>query len=162
MKLRPALLFDLFFVIFFAYMIWEAREWDTPARLFPWAIGVPMVVLAVFHLVTDWQGETKKTVGGSPPADIEFAKGIDPAIARSRAFAIFSWIVGFFVSIWLFGFSLSTAMVVFLYLKMQAREGWGLSLFLACGGWLIYYVLFEYLLRLPFPDPKIITWLGIS
>jgi hypothetical protein len=161
-KFKPALIFDFFFVACFAYMIWEAREWDTPAKLFPWAIGFPMAVLAVFHLVTDWQGEKKQTVGGSPPADVEFAKGIDPAIARSRALAILGWIIGFLVSIWLIGFSLSTALVVFVYLKMQAREGWGLSLLLACGGWLIYYALFEYLLKLPFPDPKIFSWLGMS
>ena len=162
MKLRPALIFDSFFVLFFAYMIWEAREWGTPAKLFPWVIGVPMVVLAVFHLVSEWQGKRKEAVGGSPPVDVEFAKGIDPAIARSRALGSFLWIIGFLVSIWLLGFSISTALVIFLYLKMQAREGWGLSFSLAFGGWVIYFVLFEYLLRLPFPDPKIFVWLGMS
>jgi len=161
-KFKPALIFDVFVVLFFAYMIWEAREWDTPAKLFPWAVGVPMAVLAVFHMVTDWQGEKKQSAGGSPPVDVEFAKGIDPAIARSRALVSFSWIVGFLVSIWIIGFSISTALVVFLYLKLQARESWWLSIVLTFGGWLVYYGLFEYLLRLPFPDPKIIAWLGMS
>lgn len=162
MKFKPALIFDLFVVLFFAYMIWEAREWDTPAKLFPWAIGVPMVVLAISHLATEWLGEKKQRAAGAPPVDIEFAKGIDPGIARARALGSFAWIIAFLVSIWLIGFSISTALVIFLYLKFQAREGWTLSLVLSCGGWLIYYGLFEYLLRLPFPDPKIVAWLGMG
>lgn len=121
-----------------------------------------MVVLAAFHLAADWKGEEKRTTGGSPPVDLEFAKGIDPALAQSRALLSFAWIIGFLVSIWLIGFSFSTALVFFLYLKFQAREGWALSLMLACGGWLIYYGLFEHLLRLPFPDPKLFVWLGMS
>ena len=52
-KSKSALLFDFFFVLFFAYMIWEANEWDTPAKLFPWAIGIPMLVLAVIHLFAE-------------------------------------------------------------------------------------------------------------
>lgn len=143
-------------------MVWEAHEWDTPAKLFPWAIGVPMAVLAVFHLAADWKGEKKETAGGSPPVDLEFAKGIDPDLARSRALLSFAWIIGFLAAIWLIGFSSSVALVFFLYLKFQAREGWALSLALACGGWLIYYGLFEYLLRLPFPDPQLFVWLGLS
>ena len=162
MKFRPALFFDLFVVFLFVYMIWEAREWETPAKLFPWAIGVPMAVLAVFHLLRDWQGEKKQAATGSPPVDIEFAKGIDAAVARSRALASFAWIIGFLLGIWIIGFSISTALVIFLYLKFQAGESWGLSIVLTCGGWLIYYGLFEYLLRLPFPDPKIFAWLGMA
>ena len=162
MKLRPALLFDLFVLVLFAYMIWEARAWDTSAKLFPWAIGVPMVVLALFHLAADWQGKQKRTAGGSTPVDLEFAKGIDPALARSRALLSFAWIIGFLASVWLVGFSISIALVFFLYLKFQAREGWTLSVALAFSGWLIYYGLFERLLRLPFPEPKLIDWLGMS
>ena len=143
-------------------MIWEAREWDTPAKLFPWVIGMPMAVLAVFHLMAEWRGASKQAADGSPPVDIEFAKGIDPAIARSRAVGSFLWIIGFLVSVWLLGFSISTALVIFLYLKMQAREGWGISISLALSGWIIYFVLFEYLLTLPFPDPKIFVWLDMS
>jgi len=94
--------------------------------------------------------------------DIEFAKGIDPGVARSRALVSFAWIIGFLSSIWLIGFSISTALVFFLYLKIQARESWGLSLVLSCSGWAIYYLLFERILRLPFPDPQMMVWLGMS
>lgn len=162
MKSKSALLFDFFFVVFFAYMIWEANAWDTPAKMFPWAIGIPMLVLAILHLVNEWKGEQKRTSGGAPPVDIEFAKGIDPVVARSRALTSFAWIIVFLICIWFIGFSISTALMIFLYLKIQAGEPWGLSFALSSAGWLIYFLLFEYLLRLPFPEPILFSWFGIE
>ena len=162
MRFRSALIFDFFVLAFFGYMVWEAWAWDPQARLFPWVIGIPMLVLAVGHLVVDWKGGPKQKVEGARPVDIEFAEGIDPSVARSRTLMSFAWLIGFLVSIWFLGFSISTALVVFLYLKVQAREGWLLSLLLTCGAWLLYYGLFERLLKLPFEDGKIFDWLGMS
>jgi len=51
---------------------------------------------------------------------------------------------------------------LFLYLKVQSGEKWILSLFLTGAGWLIFWALFERLLRLPFPDGQIIVWLGLN
>ena len=162
MRFNGALAFNTFVLVFFGYMVWEAWAWDPQARLFPWVIGIPMLFLAAGHLVVEFRGGQKQKVEGSRPVDIEFAKGIDPVVARSRTLASFAWIIGFLVSIWLLGFSISTALVVFLYLKVQAREGLVLSLILTCGAWLLYYVLFERVLKLPFEDGKIFDWLGLS
>jgi hypothetical protein len=40
---------------------------------------------------------------------------------------------------------------VFLYLKLQANEGWILSAAFTAGVWAFFYGLFDRLLHLPFP-----------
>jgi hypothetical protein len=164
MKLKPWLLFDLAVIAFFAYFVYEARDWRPQARLYPWAIGVPMLVLAVFHLVWElkWAGVKPVTQPSATPVDFTFTRGVDPALARRRTLLIFSWILGFFAGIWLFGFKTAVPAFVFLYLKFQSREEWGLSLALTGAAWLVFWGLFIRLLGLPFPEGAILSWLGLS
>ena len=160
MKPKPQIIFNFLVVLFFALLVWEAREWKIQARLYPWVIGIPMLFLAVVHFVMDMKGETRKKPVGQTPVDFQFTKGIDPVLAKWRTANIFSWIIGFLICVWLVGFSISILVGVFLYLKVQSRESWNLSLLLTAGAWLIYWGLFERLLRLPMPDGKIFLWMG--
>jgi len=73
---------------------------------------------------------------------------------------MFSWFLGFFLAIWLFGFSITIPLMVFTYLKIQSNEGWIISIVLTVAAWLVFYLLFVRLLTLPFPDGLIFTWLG--
>jgi hypothetical protein len=52
-------------------------------------------------------------------------------------------------------------LIVFLYLKVQSRESWLLSVTLAVFAWLFFYGLFDRLLHIPFPDGEIFNWLGL-
>ncbi len=160
-KLKPQIVFDLLVLLFFAILVWEAREWKLQARLYPWAIGFPMLFLGAIHLGLDLKGGRKKNPSGATPVDIQFAKGIDPVLARWRAINIFLWIFGFITGVWLVGFSISIPVVIFLYLKMQAREGWALSVVLTGAGWLLYWGLFDRILHLPFPEGKVFFWMGV-
>lgn len=159
-KLRPQFIFNFLVILFFAFLVWEAKDWKLQARLYPWVIGIPMLFLAVVHFVMDMKGETRKNPVGETPVDFRFAKGIDPTLARWRTANIFSWIFGFLIGVWLVGFSISIPIVVFLYLKVQARERWALSITLTGGAWLVYWGLFEQALHLPVPEGKIFLWLG--
>ncbi len=159
-KIKPQIFFDLLILLFFGYLVWEATEWKLQARLFPWVIGIPMLILAAIHLAIELGGVTNSNSSESTPVDFQFAKGIDPLLARWRTISCFSWILGFLVGVWLVGFSICIPVVVFLYLKFQAREGWFLSVVLTSVCWLIYWGLFERILFLPFPEGKIFLWMG--
>lgn len=164
MRLKPALLFDLAVVVFFVVFVYEAREWRLQARLYPWAIGIPMLALAVAHLVWEFKGGSDRPSPrpATAPVDVQFSQDVDPALARRRTISIFSWIFGFFAGIWLLGFAVTVPAFVFLYLKVQSREGWALSLALTAAAWLIFWGLFVRLLRLPFPDGAVYSWLGLG
>ena len=117
-------IFTLLMLVFFAFFIWEAKEWRLQARLYPLAIGIPMLVLALVQLVLALKGIERKTASDDAPVDFQFGQAMDSAVARRRTLNIFSWIFGFLAGIWLFGFSLAVPAFVFLYLKVQSRETW--------------------------------------
>ncbi|MGH7828046.1 MAG: tripartite tricarboxylate transporter TctB family protein [Candidatus Binatia bacterium] len=160
MKLRPRAIFSLVWLVFFIVWVYMSMEWRPQARLYPWAIGIPMVILAFVQVVLDLKGFVRKEPSGATPMDFQFTKGVDPVTARRRAINIFSWIFGFFIGIWLLGFSITIPLLVFSYLKIQSREGWGISLGLTVFAWLAFYGLFVRLLNLPFPEGVVFTWLG--
>jgi hypothetical protein len=159
-KIRPQTVFSLLVFLFFAFWVWEAREWRIQARLYPWVIGFPMLVLAAVHLIMDFKGAEKKTASGDTPVDFQLTKSIDPVLAKWRTINAFSWIFGFLAGIWLLGFSITIPAIVFLYIKVQSREAWGISLLLTSAAWLIFWGLFDRMLHLPLPEGKIFLWLG--
>ncbi|MGH7845294.1 MAG: tripartite tricarboxylate transporter TctB family protein [Candidatus Binatia bacterium] len=165
MKFKPQALFALVVLIFFIVFVYEAKEWRMQARLYPWSIGIPMIFLAGLYIVRELTGKNEKTQqqqAANTPVDFQFTKGLDQDTARKRTIYIFGWIFGFFLGIWLIGFSYMVPLFVFLYLKVQSREKWPLSIALTAGAWVIFWGLFDRLLRLPFPDGQVMVWLGLS
>lgn len=165
MKIRPAALFSLCALIFFCVFVYEAQEWRMQARLYPWAIGIPMIIFAIIQVVLDLKGyKAKEPSDGAPvtPMDFQFTKEIDADTARKRAITMFAWLFGFFAAIWLFGYGIAIALMMFTYLKFQGRESWGISIALTGIACVVFYGLFVKLLTLPFPDGKIFTWLGMA
>ena len=162
MKFRPQIILSIIVVIFLAYFIYEAREWRLQARLYPWVIGIPMLVLALVQIFLDLKGVTKSKPSDGAPVDFQFGQAMDSTLARSRTINIFSWIFGFLILIWLLGFSLAIPTMVFLYLKVQSRERWPLSLLLTGAAWLLFWGLFDWLLRLPFPEAQLMIWLALT
>lgn len=157
--------FNILVLVFFCYLVWEAQDWRLQARLFPWAIGIPMIFLALFNIVQEIMGpkdagEEKAT--GETPTDFQFTQTMDTGVAVRRTITILSWIIGFLAGIWLVGFSITVACMTFGYLKIQSKEGWLMSLILTASAWLVYYVLFERTLLLPFPEGQLFRWLGID
>ena len=161
MKLRPAALFSIGWLIFFIVWVYLAKDWRLQARLYPWAIGIPMVVLAIIQVILDLKGVQRKQVDAAP-VDFQFSQEIDPQVARRRTINIFSWIVGFFLGIWLLGFVITIPLLVFTYLKIQSNESWVTSVALTIAAWLVFYGLFVRLLTLPFPQGLVLAWLGIG
>jgi len=165
MKFKPQALFALVVLIFLIVFVYEAKDWRMQARLYPWAIGIPMIFLAVLYIFRELTGKNEKIQqqqAGNAPVDFQFTKGVDKDTARKRTISIFSWIFGFFLGIWLIGFSYMVPLFVFLYLKVQSHERWPISIALTGGAWLLFWGLFNRVLRLPFPDGQVMVWLGLS
>jgi hypothetical protein len=160
LKVRPQAIFSLVFVIFFIIFVYEAQGWRPQARLYPWAIGIPMLVLAIIQLILDLKGVERKQKNDAAPVDFQFAQAIDPVLARRRTFNIFGWLFGFFIGIWLLGFTITIPLMVFTYLKIQSNENWMISIVLTAVAWTFFYFLFVRLLVLPFPEGLVFTWLG--
>ena len=139
-----------------------AQDWRMQARLYPWTIGIPMLILAIVQVILDLKGHKAKASADATPMDFQFTKDIDPVTARKRTFIMFGWLVGFFFAIWLLGFPIAITLMMFTYLKFQGRESWGLSIALTVIAWFFFWGLFVKLLHLPFPEGLVITWLGLD
>ena len=71
--------------------------------------------------------------------------------AKRRALRYFGWC--FFILIAALLVGLLPAILIFLvgYLRIEAKEGWKMTLSVGLGAWLISYLLFHQLLRVPWP-----------
>jgi hypothetical protein len=139
------------------YGVIAATAWPWKAALFPLVIGIPLFCLAA--------AEALWTLFGSAPAQEGEAKDFQLSIGKdtARRTAVgFAWILGFFAAIVLLGFPIAVPLFVFLYLKLQGRESWVVSVVMTAAVWGVFYGLFDLLLHLPFATGWLFTWLGFG
>ena len=148
--------FSLAIVLLFAWALWQSRSFGWRAALFPWAVTVPALFLAIAQFAREHLGGPEH----SGPERAEPTPSVTSAVVRRRTAEIAAWIIGMFVAIWLVGFAGATLVTTFLYLKLGARERWAPSLALSLGGFVLVYGLFERALGVPFPPGGLLTWLG--
>jgi len=85
-KIRPPAVFSFCALVFFCVFVYLAQDWRMQARLYPWAIGIPMLILAIVQVILDLKGvKAKPSDDGAPstPMDFQFTKDVDP-VERSR------------------------------------------------------------------------------
>ena len=120
------------------YAVFAASAWPWKAALFPLAIGIPLFCLATTELLWAFLGTDEKRDAPNP--------GSQRRVALAAA-----WMLGFFAAIVLLGFMVAVPLFLFLYLKVQARERWPMSIGLTAAVFAVFYGLFDALLHLPFP-----------
>jgi len=162
LKLRPAAIFSICALIFFIVFVYQAVGWRMQARLYPFAIGIPMIILAIIQVILDLKGIEHKPDDNVTPMDFQATKTVEPAIAFKRTVNMFSWFFGFFFGCWLVGFSITIPIIVFSYMYFHGKEKLWLSATLTVIAFVFYYFLFVRLLNLPFPDGQVQTWLGLT
>jgi putative tricarboxylic transport membrane protein len=136
-------------IILLALALWQSRNFGVRAGLFPWVIGTPTLLLALIQLAKDLRGH--RNVSG-PAFEAEGAVEVSPEVATRRTLTILGWTVGFFVAIWLLGFSYAVPLTMILYLKFAGREKWPITAIMTFCTWGFFYLLFQRMLNVPFPD----------
>jgi putative tricarboxylic transport membrane protein len=147
----PAALFTLVIVTVIAVALFQSRNFGFRAGLFPWVIGIPTLLLVLVQLTKDLTVEKEQSAGDH--------EAIPPAVVKRRTLSIIGWTLGCFLAIWLLGFSYAVPLFIFLYLKLEGREGWLISVAVTFFSWLFFYALFERMLNVPFPDPLLFSLL---
>jgi hypothetical protein len=140
--------------------VYQAYEWRMQARLYPFVIGIPMIILAIIQVIFDLKGIESKADDGAAPVDFQMSRTVPPDVAFKRTLNIFGWFFGFFFGCWLVGFTITIPVMVFSYMYFHGKEKLWLSATLTVIALIFFYSLFVRLLNLPFPDGAIQTWLG--
>jgi hypothetical protein len=151
-------LFTLTVVILLGLALWQSRHFGFRAGLFPWVIGTPTLILALGQLARDLYGKKKKKAAGLEES-VETQIEIPPKLVRQRTISIILWTVGFFLAIWLVGFSYAVPLTILLYLRFAGAESWLMTASVTFFSWLFYWSLFEKMLSVPFPEGLLITLL---
>jgi Tripartite tricarboxylate transporter TctB family len=151
--------FCIFLIAIAAYAIFAATGWSFKTKLFPLAVGIPLLTLLVIQLLLMIGG--KEQTGESAAMDIDFSIEVPPEVARRRVFGIFGWIVGFIVLVYLLGFPSTVPLFIFLYLKFQSNIGWLTTVAITVVTWGSFYLLFQSLVHIQFEAGAIQSWLGM-
>jgi hypothetical protein len=138
------------------YGVIAATAWPWKAALFPLAIGIPLFCLAAAEAL--WVLFAKEETQ-TQARDFQLTTSKDSV---RRTAVAFGWMLAFFAAIVLLGFPIAVPLFVFLYLRIQGREGWPMTIVMTLAVWGVFYGLFDYLLHLPFPTGWLLAWLGFS
>jgi TctA family transporter len=147
--------FSLCLVLVLGAALWQGREFGYRAGLFPWAIGYPLFALAVVQLILDLLGKE----GGKGYGEMGAGADLPRSVVAQRTTSIICWILGYFVAIWLLGFIWAVPITTLLYLKFAGNEKWPITLAITIGASAFFYGVFEYALRIPFPEAQLFEWL---
>jgi hypothetical protein len=128
-----------------------AMKWPFKTALFPVIVSSFLFFGAMADLLLNLFGK-KEMAFKQGGADFQLSKDIDPALATHRTLLAFAWIIGFFLLILFFGFLIAAPLMVFLFLKIQARERWGISLLLTGSALVFFFGLFVWILDTPFSE----------
>ena len=156
MHSRASLALALGMMAVSGYAVIAAWAWPWKASLFPLVIGIPVFVLSAAEAAWIMLGSTAK----AQVQDFQMTQDVPERVALRRTASAAGWIAGFFAAIVLLGFPVAVPLFVFLYLRLQGREGWIFSAVFTAVVWFVFYGLFDRLLHLPFPQGWLLSSLS--
>ena len=153
------LTFALVLMAVFAYATITALNYPEGAKLFPLAIAIPSLVLAVVLAFISLRSRGT-TVAPQPP-DPDEDPTLTPEERTRRTAAIALWILGIFAAVYLLGFLVAIPISAAAYLRFAARESWVTSGAVAAVCWALVFGVFDRLLHLPLPAGELLRTFGI-
>ena len=102
-------------LIFFCVFVYEAKDWRMQARLYPLAIGIPMLIFAIVQVILDLKGVKAKQSSDGAPMDFQFQQtDVSPEdVAANEPSRCSAGCSGFLRMIWLVGYVIAIPLMVF-------------------------------------------------
>jgi hypothetical protein len=159
MKSKGHLFLGTFLILVSGYAIFAASQWSFKTGFFPLAVAIPLLGLTLLHFYLELFGAPERNKG--PAVEAEFSNEVPPEVARRRVITMFSWMAAFILAVYLVGFPLTVPLFVFLFLKFQSEVSWTKSIALTGITWMLFYGLFQWLVRIQFEAGAIQSWVGM-
>jgi hypothetical protein len=164
-KLDPSFWLSLFFVGVIAVWLVTAAGLDWDTRLFPWAIGIPALALALRQLATDWMGTDANSDQGEQERypgvlDIAVDRSTPPDVMFRHTVRTAYWILTFACGIWFLGFLISIPLFIFFYLNSEAGARKFPALIVAGLTLLFVWALFDQTMHIAWPEAALFTLFG--
>jgi hypothetical protein len=155
------LAFALFLVAAFAYATVEALGFPEGAKLFPAAIAIPSLVLAVLLAVISLRSRAERAPDAPRTSEMASDVALAPEERTRRTGEIAAWFLGIFAAVYLLGFLIAIPVSAVAYLRFAAREGWIPSAGIAALCWSLVFGVFDRLLHVPLPAGELLRMLGL-
>ncbi len=149
MKFRPRSFLTLIIIVALGFGIATALGWSLRANILVLTIGGACWLLALVQLFRELRSKHEAESSGM---DVELTENQKLEKAPMRALDISLWLVGFVVSIWVFGLYIAVSFWSFLY-AFRHGSRWWMALIIALICWGFLWGLFEQIVHMPFPDP---------
>ncbi len=91
--------------------------------------------------------------------DEVYERTVPARVETVRTLGFFGWMAGIVFGIWFLGFAYAVSLFVFLYTKVEAREGWVFSLGMTAGTVGLLWGLFQYYLGMQWAPGALADWL---
>ena len=149
--ISPFLLVLFFAIVFVFALRWEWRTALMPAVAagFGMLFGVIEIVKATSKQKT--VGETKQTKQYTGDLTYE-------AVSLHQGIIFFAWVGAFFLGVFLLGFHISIPLFAFLYLKIEGKASWLLSILLPLSLLGFVLVVFDWLMDIAWGKPLLLSW----
>ena len=151
MKFRISILLPVFVVIFFSYALFGARDFSFMSQVFPLTIATGGLILTVFWLVNDLRSEGK-VVEQEGLIDIALDRSLPADVTRNRSLRIWGYLLGLYMGIWLIGFKISITLFFVLFLKLEGRMSWLVTVGLTAAAIIVFLFGFEAILPVFWPE----------
>ncbi|MFC1815669.1 tripartite tricarboxylate transporter TctB family protein [Thermodesulfobacteriota bacterium] len=158
MRYSGVALMTLFMMMGAVGVFLTALKWPLRTALFPIVISITFFVMAAAELCLTLFGREELAKKGAA-VDFQFSESSNNALADRRALLTFMWIIGFFLIIFLFGFTIAIPLFITSYFRLYGREKWGITLMFAGLSWAFFYGLFIWLLHTTMPEGWILMQL---
>ena len=143
----------------FAYATVTSLSYPEGAKLFPLAIAIPSLLLAVMLAFTSLRSRGATVVPRPPEPDEDPTLTSEERTRRTATIA--AWILGIFAAVYLLGFLVAIPISAVAYLRFAARESWATSAGVAAVCWALVFGVFDRLLHLPLPAGVLLRLFGI-
>ena len=140
---------------FFVYLFIQSLAWPLGSALMPWiavGIGAPFWVYRVLALIMRSREQSTEIM------DIGFRTGADPTGEKTRFFRIAGFVLGLYLSIWLFGFHVALPLGILIYVRVYGQLSWGGSLFVGLMFLALLVGVYDPLLNATWHEPLAKQW----
>ncbi len=164
MKINPSFWLSLFFLCLFGVAVAIATNWSWDTGLFPYAVGIPAILLALWQLVLDLTRAQRSGDGEGAPTpqimDITMDQSLPKDVVRRGTAVAFGWILCFVFSIWLVGFLIAVPFFVFFYLWYQAEATIRVAATIAGLMAIFIWGVFDQIMHVVWPDAVLFKLFG--
>lgn len=164
MNINPSFWLSLFFLGLFGVAVAAAMNWSWDTGLFPYAVGIPALLLALWQLVLDLTSAQRSGDGGGDPTpqimDITTDQSLPKDVVWRGTARAFGWILCFVFSIWFVSFLIAVPLFVFFYLRHQAGATIRMAVTIASVMAIFIWGVFDQIIHTPWPEAALLRMLG--